>query len=111
RKAEKRGPGGGHAVHNGIYAVLLEVDAAFVVAGSVAVEAGGDQLLRCRVGQHVARDLLDDELVERQVAVERLEHPVAILPNLAPAVDGVAIGIGATGEMEPVPAPALAVMR
>jgi hypothetical protein len=36
----------------------------------VAVEAGGDELIACRVGQHVARELFDGELVERHVALK-----------------------------------------
>ena len=33
------------------------------------------------VRQHVAGDLLDRELVERHVAVEGVDHPVAVLPH------------------------------
>ena len=57
----------------------------------VAVEAGGDLLLDGRVLQHVARDLLDREVAERQVAVERVDHPVAVLPGGAALVLLVAV--------------------
>ena len=55
RQPEKGGAGGGHAVHHRFHAILLEIDAAFVVAGRVAMEAGGDQLIDGRIGQQVAR--------------------------------------------------------
>ena len=75
------------------------------------MEAGGDQLIDGRVRQQVAGDLLDRELVERHVAIQRIDHPVAILPHLARRVDGVAVGIGVARHIEPVAAPALAVVR
>ena len=62
-------------------------------------------------GQQVAGDLLDDELVEGLVAVERLHDPVAIFPDGARLIEGVAVGIGVARQVEPVPAPALAVVR
>ena len=62
-------------------------------------------------GQQVAGQLLDRELVERQVAVEGVDDPVAVLPDRARGVDAVAVGVGVAGQVEPVPAPALAVVR
>ena len=62
-------------------------------------------------GQQVAGDLLDDELVVGQVAVEGADDPVAIEPDLARLVLLVAVGIGITRGIEPEPSPALAVMR
>ncbi len=79
-------------------------------------EAGRDLLLvalRLRRGwQEVAGDLLANELVVRLVAVERVDHVIAITP-------GVRIGdiarwagrFGIAGDVEPVPAPALAERR
>ena len=60
---------------------LLRIDAAFLVGHRVAMEAAGDLLLDRGVRQHVAGDLLDRELVERHVAVERVDDPVAVLPD------------------------------
>ena len=62
-------------------------------------------------GQQVAGDLLDDELVVGQVAVERVDDPVAIEPDAARLVLLEAVGVGVAGGVEPVPAPALAVVR
>ena len=94
-----------------LYAILLEVDAAFVVAGRVAMEAGGDQLIDSGIRQQVAGDLLDHELIERHVVVDRVDHPVAILPDIARRVDGVAVRVGIARQVEPVAAPAFAIMR
>ena len=60
-----------HAIDDGDVAELLVVGAAFVVGQRVAMEGRGDELLVGRVGQQVAGDLLDRELVERLVGVER----------------------------------------
>ena len=51
------------------------------------------------------------ELIERHVAVERVDHPVAVLPDVAAVVLLVAVGVGVAGEVEPRPRPALAVVR
>ena len=47
----------------------------------IAVETRRDLLVERRVRQQVARDLLDRELIERHVAVERVDHPVAPRPH------------------------------
>ena len=59
------------------------------------------------VRQQIARELFDGELVEGQVAVERVHHPVAVFPDLAGRVDGVAVGVGVTRDVEPRARPAL----
>ena len=63
-------------------------------------------------GQQVAGELLADELVVGQVAVEGVDHPVAVAVHLRDRVVGVvAGGVGVADDVEPVPAPALAVGR
>ena len=60
----------------------------------------------------VAGELLEDEAVERLVGVEGADDVVAIAPGVGPRfVELVAVGVGVAGEVEPVPAPALAVVR
>ncbi len=60
---------------------------------------------------------MDDELVERQVAVERVDDPVAIAPGLGQLATGGAglrvgvVVVGVADHVEPVPRPALAVGR
>src|SRR5207253_10806822 len=52
------------------------------------------------------------KLVERQVAVERVDDPVAVAPGERPgAVLLVAVAVGIAGAVEPVAAPALPVVR
>ncbi|MEY5032999.1 MAG: hypothetical protein RL354_2030 [Planctomycetota bacterium] len=59
--------------------------------------------------EEVARDLLGDEARRRQVAVEGVDHPVAVAPrigNLVVELMGKCLGVAR--EVEPVPPPALA---
>src|SRR5438874_12997248 len=75
------------------------------------METGGDLLLQSRVRQQIARELPECELVERQVAVERVNDPIAVFPNLPRRVYAVAVRVGVTRGVEPPTAPPLAVMR
>ena len=60
----------------------------------------------------VAGELLEDEAVVRLVGVEGADDVVAVAPGVGPRfVELVAVGLGVAGEVEPVPAPALAVVR
>ncbi len=108
---EKGGTGRGYPIYNRFHAILLEVDTTLIVAGRIAMKAGGDQLVDAWIRQHVARDLLDHELIERHVTVQSVDHPVAVLPHLAWCIDGVTVGIGVARHVEPVAAPSLAVVR
>ena len=64
-----------------------------------------------RFGQQVAGQLLDRELVERHVAVEGVDDPVAIGPDLAVVVEVDAVRVGIAGGVEPVAAAVLAPVR
>ena len=75
RQAQPDGRGRVDAVDDVLDGVLLGDDAPFAVAAMVAVEAGRDLLVERRAGQQVAGELLDRELVERQVAVDRRRSP------------------------------------
>ena len=60
--------------------------------------------------EEVAGELLAEELVVGLVAVEGVDHPVAVPPGVRQRVVAVlAGGVGVADEVEPVPAPALAV--
>jgi len=89
--------------------VLFRDTSAFAVDHVVAVEPGGDELLFGRFRQQVARQLLDGELIERHVAVEGLDHPVAIGPNLAVVVEVQTVGVAVAGGIEPEPGHVLTV--
>ncbi len=111
RQAQKDRARGGHAVEQRLDAVLLLIHAAFLVDHGVAMEAGGDFLIERGVRQQVASQLLDRELIERHVAVERVDHPIAVMPHHARIVIAKSVGVGIARGVQPVAAPALAVMR
>ena len=100
-----------HPVEHGFHAELLGVDAPLLVDHRVAQKAGGDDLVLRRSGQEVARNLLDDELVVGQVAIQSADHPIAIEPDLALLVLLESVGVGVARRIQPVPPPALTVMR
>ena len=84
-------------------------DGAALVGGHVAaVEAGGDFLVEGGVGEEVAGELFDGELVEGLVAVEGVDDPVAVGPHFAEVVEVEAVGIGVAGGVEPVAGAVLA---
>ena len=66
-----------------------------------------------RVGsEHVAAELLSNKLVIRLVGMKRRDHPVAIGPGVGPdLVHLEAVALGKSHDVEPVPRPALAVVR
>jgi hypothetical protein len=76
-----------------------------------AVIAGGHPLPHRGLGEQVAGKLLDREPVEGQVAVEGVDHPVAVGPDLAEVVDVNAVRIGVAGRVEPLKDHALPVAR
>ena len=68
--------------------------------------------LRSRARQQITGNLLPDELVVRQVEVERADDPVAVTPRVVPGhVAGLAVGLGVARQVQPVPAPAFAEVR
>jgi len=100
-EAEEGAAESGDAVHDGLNAELLGIDAALLVDLGVAVEAGGDLLLGRGVGEEIAGELFNDELVVGLISIQRVDDPVAVFPDLARGVDGVAVGIGVAGDVEP----------
>ena len=112
---EERRAGGRQPVHDRLDAELLLVDAALLVDLRIAMKAGGDRGVRVLgdgvSGQHVPSDLFDDKLIERQVAVQRVDHPVAVQPDRARRVDAVAVRIRVTRHVQPPTRPAFTVVR
>ena len=98
------------AVEQPLPARLGRVDAALVVQHRVAVKARRDARALVGVRQQVAGQLLDREAIERQIAVERIDDPVAPLPHRPRAVEVVAVGVGIAREIEPRTRPVLAVV-
>ncbi len=93
------------------HAKLLVVGPALVVGHRVAMKRRGQLLVVRGAGQQVARQLLDGELVERSIRVERFDHPIAISPNRAQRVGTVTLAVGIAGQVEPHPSPAFAIGR
>ena len=81
-----------------------------VVPNSQSIKAGGDDRFGRRLVELVAGQLLDDEAVVGLVGIERVDDVVAIPPRLGLfGVAFVAVGLREAGDVEPVPAPTLAV--
>ena len=91
------------AIHHRGVAKLL------VVRHRVAVEGGRDELLVGRARQQVAGDLLDGELIERPVRIERADDVIAIAPDRAPRIVRVTRRVGIAREVQPLPRPVLAI--
>ena len=98
-----------HAIYHVLDQELLGDDAALAVLAVVAVEGGGDLLLQGRVGEHVAGDLLDGELIERHVVVVGVDHPVAVAPHLPRGVGLIPARVGVAGPVQPLGGHPLAV--
>ena len=65
-----------------------------------------------RLGEQVAGDVLGEEPVVGQVGVEGADDVVAVAPGVGDlVVELVAVRLGVADQIEPVPAPALAVVR
>ena len=61
---------GVHAVVHGFHAELLRVDSTLFIDHGIAQETRGHNLVLRGVRQQVAGNLIDDELVVRQVVIE-----------------------------------------
>ena len=100
-----------HTVDDVFDLVLVGDRTAFEIDHVVAVEPRGHFLIAGRVWKQVPRQLLDRELVVREIAVERADDPVAPGPHAAQAVDVVAVRVGVARRIEPGHGHALAVAR
>ena len=103
--------GGIHAVGHILHLILFGNRAAFVVDDVVAIKSAGQFLLDGGVGDQVAGQLLDAEAVERHVAIEGVDHPLAPLPHTALGIDVVAVSVGIARQIEPLHRHALAELR
>ena len=64
---------GVHPIEHRFHAKLFGIDAAFLVNHGIPQEPRGNDLILGRLGQEIAGNLLDDELVVRQITVEGVE--------------------------------------
>ena len=100
-----------HPVVHGFHAELLGIDAALLIDHGIPQVARGHHLVLGGIGEQVAGNLFDDELVVRQIAVEGMDHPVAIEPHEPGRVFLISVGIGVSRRIQPDTRPTLAVMR
>ena len=100
-------PCGDIPIHRSEQAELLVVGSALVVRLGEPVEGGGEFLVQRGARDQVAGELLDDELVVGKIAVEGLDDPVAVFPDIAVAVVAEAFGIGIARQVHPDGSPAL----
>ena len=92
-------------------AVLFCDAASLAIDGVIAQETRGEALFIGGSWKPVSGDLPDGELVEGQVAIEGVDHPVAPRPHGALAIALVSVGIGVAGGFHPFPRHPLAVAR
>ncbi len=94
-----------HSIDDGRHPEFFIVRSSFAVGHRVAVKRRGQLLLRRRLRQQVARQLLDRELVEWHVPIPGIDHPIAIPPDDARRILRVASGVGVSGQIQPHPRP------
>ena len=94
--------------HSGF--VVFGLGAAFFGGEDEAIERGTDASLGGGIGEKIAGDLFDSEAIEAFVIVERLDHPIAIGPDIVGVIAVVADGIGEADDIEPTDGHAFAVM-
>ncbi len=78
------------AVDDGDIAELFVVGTTFIVGQRVAMEGRRNQVVFGGIGQQVASDLSDRELVHGHIGIDSANDPVAITPNRAWRIIGIA---------------------
>ena len=111
RQAEHALADGIHAIEHLVHTELLRVNPAFFVEHGVAQKTRGDDLVLGAIRDQVAGELFDDELIVREVAIERVDDVIAITPDVARLVLFKAVRVGVACRIKPMSAPAFAVMR
>ena len=100
-----------HAIEHRVHPELLGVHAAFFIEHRVAQKTGRHNLVLRGIGQQIAGELLDNELIIRQIAIERVDHVITIEPDVARFILFEPIRIRVARRIKPMAAPAFAVMR
>ena len=90
-----------HSIDHRLHKPFLLNETALSVQAMITVEATRHDLIRCGIGQHVARELFDGKLVEREVAVEGIDHPVAPRPHLPGTIGLETIAVGEARIVQP----------
>ena len=111
RQAENAFADGVHPVEHRLHPELFGVRAAFLIDHRVAQKSGRHDLILGGVRQLIAGELLDNELIVGQIPVKRVDDPVAVEPDVAHGILLVAVAVRIAGRIQPLAAPALAVVR
>ena len=99
-----------HAVGGVFGGVFLGLRAALLGGHQELVVTGCDALLHRRVRHQIAGELLRGEAVERQVAIERVDHVIAIRRDALMLVAVITARVGVTHQVQPIRRHPLAVM-
>ena len=110
-RAHPRGHGGIHSIDHGDVSKFLIIRASFAIGLSVSMKSGGNELVVGWLGKQVAGQLLARKLIKREIAVKRADNPVAIGPNCARLIIGIARTVSITRKIQPLPRPVLAISR
>ncbi len=109
-RQQRAAHGGRHFVEHDVPPLLLQVDVGHVRPAEQ--KAGGHGRRRIAGLEQIAGQLQADELVVGQVAVQRVDHPVAIAPGIgSQQVVFESVRLGKPGQVEPMLGIALAVRR
>ena len=106
----KGGPHRIDPIHHVLVKVLVRIGAALVIGHVVAHEASGHALTDGRIGQEIARQLLDGELIEGLVGIEGIDHPVPPQPHEPDAIKVVSARVGVARQIKPVLTDSLSIM-
>ena len=100
-----------HAVKHVVDSRLFLITPALAVVHVVAVKTRRQNLLGCRAGQQIARELLDRKFIERFVLIETVNHPVSPRPVGTSGVCLEAVRVAVPSPVEPPHRHPLAEMR
>jgi len=111
-QAKPHGARRGRSVHGRFATIEFEVRTRFVILERIAVKAGGYFLLDRGPGQKISRELFNGELIERQILVDGVDHPVTIKISVrAKRVVEIPAAVRVAGEVEPISSPSFAEVR
>ena len=73
--------GGIDAINDSDVSEFFIVGTTFIVGERIAVKGGGHQLFVGGIGEQIAGELLDRELIEWHSFIDGLDDPIAVCPN------------------------------
>ena len=82
--------GGIHTVDHRSIAKFLVASTALVVRFGIAMKGRRNELILGGIGKQVSCDLFDGELIKRHIRIKRADDPIAIGPDRATGIVGIA---------------------